>query len=128
MLALKMNDAAVRALGVLDGLAAVAPPGGLAPGLRDLAAPGIVRRGRVLTWPHSARDADGAPGPFQDLTGWECSDSSIHLDDRVSVQIAVVDGEPVISEADELARVVWFLTTLLLIRMANTPCSSDRSA
>jgi len=102
MLALKMNDAAVRALGVLDGLAAVAPPGGLAPGLRDLAARGIVRRGRVLTWPHSARDADGAPGSFQDLTGWECSDSSVHLDDRVAVQIAVVDGEPVISEADEL--------------------------
>src|SRR5262249_39308457 len=33
---------------------------------------------------------------------WECSDSSVHLDDRVAVQIAVVDGEPVISEADEL--------------------------
>ena len=102
MLSLKMNDAAVTALGVLDGLAGIAPPGGLAPGLRDLAARGIVRRGRVLTWAGSARDADGAPASFQDLTGWECFDSSFHLDDLVPVDVAIVDGEPVISDADEL--------------------------
>src|SRR5215469_13255129 len=73
--------------------------------MRALAGRGIVRRGRVLTWAGSGGDADGAPGSFQDLIGWECFDSSFHLEDRVSVHIVVVDGEPVISDADELVRV-----------------------
>jgi hypothetical protein len=35
VLALKMNDAAVRMLGMLSGLAGVEPPGGLAAGLQE---------------------------------------------------------------------------------------------
>lgn len=101
MLSLTMNDAAVRVLGVLDGLAAVTPPGGLAPGLRAQLARGISRRGETLTWADSVGNPDGAPAFFNDLTAWECSDSSFHLEDHVPVQVAVVDDAPQITEDDQ---------------------------
>ncbi|MFD4870216.1 hypothetical protein [Streptomyces sp. NPDC058412] len=101
MLSLKMNDAAVRALGVLAGLNAVTPPGGLAPGLRGQLACGISRRGEVLTWADSVGNSDGAPSFFNDLTAWECSDSSFHLEDHVPVHVALVDDAPQITEDDQ---------------------------
>lgn len=101
MLSLEMNDAAVRLLGVLGGLTAAIPPGGLAPGLRDQLAPGISRRGEVLTWADSVGNSDGAPPFLKDLTGWECSDSSFHLEDVVPVHVALVDGTPQITEDDQ---------------------------
>jgi hypothetical protein len=129
MLSLSMNDAAVRAVGVLAGLAAAELPGGLAPGLRDRAARGIVRRGEVLTWAGSSGDAEGAPPVFGDLTGWECADSSFHVEAAVPVDAAVVDGVPVISEEDqrvllaqglafglEFSRLVYALRPLVPVR------------
>lgn len=100
-MSLTMNDAAVRALGVLTGLAAAAPPGGLAPGLRDRLAPGISRRGEVLVWGDSTGDTGGAPSFFPDLTAWECADSSFHLEDHMPVPVATVDGAPEITEDDQ---------------------------
>jgi hypothetical protein len=101
VLSLKMNDAAVRTLAMLHGLATLEPSGGLAPALRDIAARGIVRRSQVLTWADSTGNAEGAPSIFKDLTGWECADSSFHLEDLVPVDVVIVDGAPVISEADQ---------------------------
>ncbi|WP_336211629.1 hypothetical protein [Nonomuraea sp. LPB2021202275-12-8] len=101
MFSLTMNDAAADMLGVMNGLAALEPPGGLASGLRERAAEGIVRRGKVLTWTSSTGGAEGAPSFLPDLTGWECSDSSFHLEDDVPVDIALVDGTPVISDDDQ---------------------------
>ncbi|MEU4115385.1 hypothetical protein AB0F71_12925 [Kitasatospora sp. NPDC028055] len=101
MLSLRMNDAAAQALGVLDHPAALTPPGGLAPGLRDRLAHGITRRGAVLTWADSTGDADAAPAAFTDLTAWECADSSFHLEDHVPVEVRIVDDAPQISEDDQ---------------------------
>lgn len=99
-----MNDAAIDATGLLSGLAAVEPPGGLAPGLRERAARGIVRRGQVLTWASSDGGAETVPLATSDLTGWECSDSSFHLGDVVPVELVINDGLPAI--ADEGQRVL----------------------
>lgn len=99
MLSIQMNDAAARLLGAHDGLLPAPPPGGLAAGLQELLRCGIVRRERVLTWAGSAGGAEGAPSIFPDLTGWECSDSSFHLEDFVQVDVAVIDYAPVVSEA-----------------------------
>lgn len=101
VLSVKMNDAAVELLGALDGLAATEPPGGLATGLRERIALGISRRGNVLTWATSVGGSDAAPSYFNDLTGWECSDSSFHLEDSVAVDVETVDGAPVISQEDQ---------------------------
>ncbi|MFI0404811.1 hypothetical protein ACH34S_02805 [Actinomadura sp. 3N508] len=101
MLSLTMNDAAANLLGVLNGLTNVEPPGGLAPALRERAAQGIVRRGKVLTWAASVGGAVEAPSFFKDLTAWECSDSSFHLEDAVPVDVRTLDDAPVISEADQ---------------------------
>ncbi|MGW4474320.1 hypothetical protein [Nonomuraea sp. NPDC004354] len=95
-----MNDAAADMLRVLGGLAGVEPPGGLAAGLRERVAEGIVRRGEVLTWASSTGHAEGFPS-FHDLTGWECSDSSFHLEDHVPIDIVSVDGAPTISDDDQ---------------------------
>lgn len=81
VLSLKMNDAAVDLLGPMTGME---PPGPLAPGLRDRADCGIVRRGKVLTWADSTSRAEDAPSVFQDLTSWECADSSFRLEDLVA--------------------------------------------
>lgn len=96
-----MNDAAVEALRLLSGLGALAPPDGLSPDLRERAARGIVRRGEVLTWADSTGGAADAPSFFPDLTAWECSDTSFHLEDSVPVEVATVDDAPVISEEDQ---------------------------
>jgi hypothetical protein len=101
VISLMMNDAAARVLRVMDGLADVAPPGGLAPGLQERVATGIVRQGEVLVWANSTGDAQDAPSNFPDLTGWECADSSLHLDGLVPVEVAVVDGMPTITEEDQ---------------------------
>lgn len=102
MLSLKMNDAAIQALGFLAGLTGATPPGGLAPGLRDQLASGIGHRGDLLTWADSASNTDSAPSFFGDLTNWECSASSFRLEDHVPVRIALVDGgTPQITEDDQ---------------------------
>jgi hypothetical protein len=105
-----MNDAAVRTLGVVTGSPSLAPPGGLAPGLRRRIESGVTRRGKVLTWAGSAGAADGAPGIFPDLTAWECADSSFHLEDVVPVNVEIVDDAPLIAESGQ--------RTLLLHGMA----------
>jgi hypothetical protein len=101
VLTIQTNDAAGRALELLTGLGSPQPTGGLAPGLQDIIGRGILRRGRVLVWADSSGDAEGAPTIFKDLTGWECSESSFHIEDHVPVDIAIVDDVPVISEADQ---------------------------
>jgi hypothetical protein len=110
VLSLKMNDAAVQMLGMVTGSPSFAPPGGLAPGLRQRIRAGIVRRGEVLTWAGSLGAADRAPGGFADLTAWECADSSFHLEDFVPVKVEIVDDAPLITEDDQ--------RTLLLHGMA----------
>jgi hypothetical protein len=101
VLSLKLNDAAVELLGVLDGRAGLEPPGGLAPGLRERAARGIARRGEVLTWTTSTSDPDLALSRLEDLTRWEALDSSFHLEDAVPVDAVLVDGGPVIARPDQ---------------------------
>ena len=98
---LRMNDSAADMLAVLHGLATIEPPGGLSPRLRERALQGIVRRGQILTWTSSVGGAAGAPSFFKDLTAWECSDSSIHLEDVVPVDVRTVDDAPVINEDDQ---------------------------
>ncbi|WP_157536677.1 hypothetical protein [Kitasatospora mediocidica] len=101
MLSLRMNDAADELLGVLAGRATLTPPGGLAPGLRDRLADGITPQGSVLTWANSTGNANDAPSFFGDLTGWECADSSFHLEDYVPVEVRIIDDAPQISEDDQ---------------------------
>jgi hypothetical protein len=96
---IRMNDDAVRLLGMLDGMADTEPPGGLAAGLQERLASGIVRRAHVLMWADSPGNADGAPSFFPDLTGWECADSSFHLEDEVPAAVTLTEeSEPRISE------------------------------
>jgi hypothetical protein len=102
VLNIRMNELAIRALGS-EGLPQAVPASELAPGLRALTAEGIVRHGAALAF---ARHADHTQAPCTgapDLTGWECATSSFHLDDVVPVQVgSLEDGEPVISEADQV--------------------------
>ncbi|MEV7121713.1 hypothetical protein [Kitasatospora griseola] len=100
MLSLTMNDAAAEILVPVGGTI-LTPPGGLAPGLRGLLAEGIIRRRDVLTWANSTGNANGAPSFFGDLTGWECADSSFHLEDYVPVDVQIIDDAPQISEDDQ---------------------------
>lgn len=101
MLALTMNDAAVRLLGLDCGLLPASLPAGIGPGLEGILAGGIVRRAQVVTWAGSAGDAEGAPAAFSDLTAWECADSSFHLEDFVRVGAVIADDAPVITEAGQ---------------------------
>jgi hypothetical protein len=101
VLTVKMNDAAVEVMRVLAGFGTLEPPGGLAPDLRERASRGIHRRGKMLTWVDSTADAENALSHFPDLTGWECSDSSFHLEDFVPVSVATVDDQPFITEDDQ---------------------------
>ena len=102
VLSVRLNDVAIRALG-LAGLTDAVPSVDLVPELRGLVAEGVVRRGEALVFARHADRADAAPGNCADLTGWECSVSSFHLDDVVPVQVGLLaDGEPVISEDDQL--------------------------
>ncbi|MCP2336147.1 hypothetical protein [Actinomadura rupiterrae] len=100
MLSLKMNDAAVQTLGVLTGLERLEPPGGLATGLQEKAARGIIRHGQALTWSDSHNPAN-AQLYLDDLNRWECDDSSFHLEDFVPVKVATVDNAPVIAEQEQ---------------------------
>ncbi|MEQ7006441.1 hypothetical protein ABN028_09570 [Actinopolymorpha sp. B17G11] len=79
----------------------MAPPGGLTPGLQAHIDRGIVRQGPVLTWADSVGAAEGAATGGGDLTGWECSDSSFHIEDFVDVEVATVDDTPLIAESDQ---------------------------
>jgi hypothetical protein len=101
VLTLKLNDAAAAALGVTNGLQDIAPPGGLAAGLQQRIDRGITRRGPVLTWTDSVGAADGAPSFLNDLTAWECADSSFHIEDFVPVHVATVDDAPLIADSDQ---------------------------
>ncbi|WP_433729647.1 hypothetical protein ACQP0C_00935 [Nocardia sp. CA-129566] len=101
MLTVKMNDLAATTLAVLSGFGGMEPSGGLAAGLCEQAGHGIVRRGGVVTWADSTADVGNAPSFFPDLSGWEASDSSFHLEDFVSVGVAVVDDQPLIDEGDQ---------------------------
>lgn len=111
MLSLQLNDHAVRLLGVLGGLGGMTPPGGLAPGLRDKLDRGIERRGETLTWADSVGNIEGAPAFFNDLTAWECSDSSFHLEDHVSLA-----DSPKITENDQRILLLHGITFALELR------------
>jgi hypothetical protein len=101
VLSVQFNDAAAESLGLPQGLQPAALPDGIAPGLGDLIRSGIVRRGPVLAWANSSARAEDAPGGLGDLTGWECSYSSFHLEDLVPVDLVIIDDVPVISEAGQ---------------------------
>ncbi|MEU8922183.1 hypothetical protein AB0D10_14795 [Kitasatospora sp. NPDC048545] len=59
---------------------------------------------------------DTGPGGFIDLTAWECSVNSFHLEDYVPVTVDVLDdGEPVIAEADQRLLLAQGLTLALHI-------------
>jgi hypothetical protein len=101
MLTLKVNDAAAQALGVIGALGCPAASGDLTPGLQERLDRGLRRRGSVLTWADSVGAAEGAPSIFGDLTAWECADSSFHIEDVVSVDVATVEDAPLISDGDQ---------------------------
>jgi hypothetical protein len=101
VLTLKLNDAAVQSLGVTNGMQGTAPPGGLSVGLQRRIDRGITRRGAVLTWADSVGAAAGAPSFFNDLTAWECADSSFHIEDFVPVDVAIVDDAPLVADSDQ---------------------------
>lgn len=98
-----MNDAAASGLGVLTGPGLVAPPDGMSAGLQAMVADGIEVRGEVVVWNDGGRWTAPPPGNFPDLTGWECSVNSFHLQDVVPVEVVLSDeGEPSISDADQV--------------------------
>src|SRR5262245_21214085 len=101
VLSLRLNDAAALALAVTNGLQGTAPPGGLSVGLQRRIDRGITRRGAVLTWVDSVGAATSAPSLFNDLTAWECADSSFHIEDFVPVDVATVDDAPLIPDSDQ---------------------------
>lgn len=95
MLNVRLNDLAMEALGPLP---AAMPPDLLAPGLREMIADGVVLIGEVITL-----GTERPPGTQSDLTGWEWSRNSFHLEDHLPVEVVrLPDGEPVISEADQI--------------------------
>jgi hypothetical protein len=103
VLAVTMNDSAARLLEAVSEFAVLCPSDGLAPGLRDRLDRGIAHRRDVLVWPGSVGSTANAPWIFPDLTGWECADSSFHLEDYVPVTVDIIDDEPRISEPDQRA-------------------------
>ena len=96
-----MNDSAAKLLDVASGPAGLAPSDDLSSDLLERLAQGIVYRSRVLVWSGSHADPTSAPSFFPDLTAWECSDSSFHLEDLVAVTVEIVEDAPVISESDQ---------------------------
>ncbi|MGW4486558.1 hypothetical protein ACWEOE_22255 [Amycolatopsis sp. NPDC004368] len=100
MLNIRMNEMAVESLGPSGAV----PSAELTPGLRKMVAEGIVRHGAAVGF---ARDAARVrtPRPGEpDLTRWECSTSSVHLEDVVPVRAgAAADGERLIGEADQVS-------------------------
>lgn len=101
VIALTMNDSAAQLLDVPSEPAGLGPTDGVAPRLQELLTRRIARRGDVLVWSGSVGDTAKAPSNFPDLTGWECTDSSFHIEDFVPVTIDDVDDEPRISEDDQ---------------------------
>ncbi|GHG36571.1 hypothetical protein GCM10018791_62670 [Streptomyces zaomyceticus] len=103
MLTVQMNDTAAALLDAWTGLVPTQTPQGLTAGLRDLTANGITLHGDAVVLTDTARHLrDTGPGDFVDLTAWECSVNSFHLEDFVPVTVEVLDdGEPVIAEADQ---------------------------
>lgn len=134
VLTLKLNDAAARALGVtndppgeapsgpgLSGCLTSASPTDLGAGLQQRIDRGLVRRGSVLTWADSVGSAEDAPSPYVDLTEWECADSSFHIEDLVPVDVATVDGTPLIAAGDQRTLLVHGLAfALQLSRLVST--------
>ena len=91
-----MNDAAVSVLAPAAGSPATA----LTPGLRAMVAAGIEARGDAVIW---AGAATPPPGARADLTRWECSANSFHLEDQVPVDVVLLDdGEPSIADGDQV--------------------------
>ncbi|MGW8362899.1 hypothetical protein ACWGK1_20280 [Streptomyces wedmorensis] len=117
MLTVQMNDAAAALLGAWAELAPTQPPQGLAAGLRDLTASGIALYRDAVVLTDTARHLrDTGTGGFIDLTAWECSVNSFHLEDFVPVTVDVLDdGEPVIAEADQRLLLAQGLTLALHI-------------
>ncbi|MCP2331672.1 MULTISPECIES: hypothetical protein [Actinoalloteichus] len=102
MLNIRMNEVAVRALEP-GGLAGATPVAELAPELREVLDEGIVRAGPALVFARRATRAHAPHAATEDLTAWECATNEIHLDDVVPVDVGCLeDGEPVISEADQV--------------------------
>lgn len=112
-----MNDAAAALLNAWTGLAPTQPPQGLTAGLRDLTANGIALHGDAVVLTDTARHlGDTGPGGSIDLTAWECSVNSFHLEDFVPVTVDVLDeGESVIAEADQRLLLAQGLTLALHI-------------
>ena len=95
----RMNRRAAQALGDPTGLDAALPEDLLAPKLRGLIAEGLVRREGVLVFARHADEIGNAPGNSPDLTGWECSVNTVHLDFIVPIAIgSPAAGEPVIDD------------------------------
>jgi hypothetical protein len=84
MLSVRMNEVAARSFGPA-GLRDIVPPSELASGLRELVAQGVVLCGDLLVFTHQRADAEAAMarGVSEELSGWECSVSSLHLEDEV---------------------------------------------
>ncbi len=80
-----MDDQAARLLGLRDGFGGLDPDEGLASRLRTWVDGGIECRGEVVCWAPVPEHADDAPGRHFDLTGWECGNTSFHLEDFVPV-------------------------------------------
>lgn len=129
-----MNDTAAALLHSWPGLASTQPPQGLTAALRDLAVNGITLHGDAVVLTDTARHLrDTGPGGFVDLTAWECSVNSFHLEDFVPVTVEVLDdGEPVIAEADQGLLLAQGLALALhlcrLGRSVEPPPGSDASS
>ncbi|MGW4847685.1 DUF6630 family protein [Nocardia brasiliensis] len=81
-----MDDRTARLLGLRAGFGGLDPEEGLAPGLRRAwVDDGIECRGEVVCWAPAPSHAEDAPGRDLDLTGWECSETCLHLEDFVPV-------------------------------------------
>jgi len=124
VLTVQMNDAAAALLSVWTGSAPALASQGLTAGLRDLTANGIALLGDAVVLADAARRLRGTgSGYFIDLTAWECSVNSFHLEDFVPVAVEILDdGEPVIAEADQRLLLAQGLTLALHI------CHLGRSA
>lgn len=96
MLTVAMNDRAAILLGLRDGFGGLEPIDALASGLRKWVERGIGYSGEVVCWNPVPTTANEAPGDIFDLTGWECSHSSFHLEDFVPVDVSHGNGQPIV--------------------------------
>ncbi|MBB2933514.1 hypothetical protein FHX82_000534 [Amycolatopsis bartoniae] len=108
MLSVRMNDSAVALLGER-------PLPALAPGLREMAVRGIERRDAVLTWAGSPFAAVRS-APSSDLTGWECDETSFHLERFVPVDKTTDEGVPHIPEEGQRILLSQGLALALALR------------